>query len=228
MSQRIALVAAGAVLAAVGGILTVGGGTVVAVTGTDGTLSSGHTTVSSTASALVTDRGDIDAGGIGVVADPSVEIAVRDSDQPVFVGIGPAEAVDRYLAGASVETVTDFEVRPFELTTTVRDGSARLESPLDQSFWVAEADGRSQAETAWKIRDGRYRIVVMNADGSPGIEVDGEVGVHVPRLTAIASTALAGGLVLVVTGIVLVIAGARSKDTPAPQAPASPYVAVRI
>ena len=44
MSQRIALVAAGAVLTAVGGILAVGGGTVVAVTGTDGTLSSGHDT----------------------------------------------------------------------------------------------------------------------------------------------------------------------------------------
>ena len=228
MSQRIALVAAGAALTALGGLLAVGGGAVVAVTGTDGTLSSGHNTVSSTTSALVTEQGDIDEGGIGFVADPSVEIAVEGSGQPVFVGVGPADAVDRYLAGASVETVTDFEVRPFELTTKVRDGSARLESPLDQSFWVAEADGRSAAETSWKIRDGRYRIVVMNADGSPGIDVEGEVGVHVPRLTAVASTALAGGLILVVTGIVLVIAGARSKDTPAPQAPASPYVAVRI
>jgi hypothetical protein len=52
--------------------------------------------------------------------------------------------------------------------------------------------------------------------------------VHAPRLTAIAGTAVAGGLVLVVTGIVLVIVGARSKDAPAPQEPASPYVAVRI
>jgi hypothetical protein len=228
MSQRIGLVAAGAVLTAMGGILAVGGGTVVAVTGTDDTLSSGHTTVSSRTSALVTDKGDIDAGGIGVVADPSVEIAVRGSTQPVFVGVGPAKAVDRYLAGAEVETVTDFEVRPFDLSTTVREGSATLEPPLDQSFWVAEADGRSSAETSWKIRDGSYRVVVMNADGSPGIQLDGEVGVHVPRLTAVASTALAVGLGLVVTGIVLVIAGARSKDTPAPQEPASPYVAVRI
>ena len=228
MSQRIALVAAGAVLTAVGGILAVGGGAVVAVTGTDGTLSSGHHPVSSATSALVTDQGDIDEGGAGFVADPSIEIAVQDSDQPVFVGIGPSEAVDRYLAGASVETVTDFEVRPFELTTTVRDGSAQLESPLDQSFWVAQADGRTAAGTTWRIREGSYRIVVMNADGSPGIEVDGRFGLHVPRLTAIARTALAGGLILVVTGIVLVIAGARSTDTPAPQQPASPYVAVRI
>ena len=72
------------------------------------------------------------------------------------------------------------------------------------------------------------RLVVMNADGSPGIEVDGQFGLHVPRLTAIATTALAGGLFLVVTGIVLVIAGARWKDSPAPHEPASPYVTVRI
>ena len=228
MSQRIAIVAAGAVLTAVGGILAVGGGTVVAVTGTDGTLSSGHSTIASTTTALVTEESDIDEGGIGFVADPSIEIAVRGSDQPVFVGVGPADAVDRYLAGAAVETVTDFEVRPFELTTTVRDGSARLDSPLDQSFWVAEADGRSAATTSWRIRDGSYRVVVMNADGSPGIEVDGQFGVSVPRLTAIAGTALAGGLVLIVTGIVIVIAGARTKDTPAPEERVSPYVGARI
>ena len=54
------------------------------------------------------------------------KIDVRGWGKPVFVGVGPAEAVDRYLAGASVETVTDVEVRPFELTTTVREGSMRL------------------------------------------------------------------------------------------------------
>jgi hypothetical protein len=228
MSQRIALVAAGAVLTAVGGILALGGGTVVAVTGTDGTFSSGHETISSTTRALVSDHGDIDEGGIGVAADPSIEIAVRGSDKPVFVGVGPTAAVDRYLAGASVETITDFDVRPFELTTTVRDGSGRLGPPADESFWVAEAGGRSAADATWKIRDGSYRIVVMNADGSPGISVDGAFGVHVPRLTAIATTALAGGLILVVSGIVLVVAGARSTDRPAPQESASPYVTVRI
>ena len=228
MSQRIALVAAGAVLAAAGGILALGGGTVLAVTGADGTLSSGHETITSTTRALVSDKGDIDEGGLGVVADPSIEIAVRNSDKPVFVGVGPAAAVDRYLAGASIETITDFDVRPFELTTTVRNGSARLGSPSDQSFWVAESDGRSAADTTWKIRDGSYRVVVMNADGSPGISVDGEFGVHVPRLTAVATTALAGGLILIASGIVLVVAGARSTDAPAPQEPTSPYVAVRI
>ena len=176
----------------------------------------------------MTDQGDIDEGGIGVVADPSSRSRSGAPTSRSSSASGPADGGgplprrgggrdDHRLRGAPLRADDD---RPRR--------RGRLASPLDQSFWVAEADGRSAAETTWKIRDGSYRIVVMNADGSPGIAVDGEFGVHVPRLTAIATTALAGGLILVVSGIVLVVAGARSKDTPAPQEPASPYVAVRI
>ena len=99
MSKRVALIAAGAILSAGGGILAAGGGAVVAAIGTDGTLSSGRHAVTSATSALVTDQGDINDRGADILADPAIKISVTGSDKPVFVGVGPSDDVDRYLAG---------------------------------------------------------------------------------------------------------------------------------
>lgn len=228
MSKRVALLAAGAVLTVGGGLLAAGAGTVIAAIGTDGTMSSGPTTVRSSTRALVTDQGDIDARGADVLADPSVEIAVSRSDKPVFVGIGPADEVDRYLAGAAVETVTDFDVRPFELTTTVREGSARPGTPAKQTFWVAQSDGSSFADMSWEVRDGSYRVVVMNADGSPGIDVDGEFGLHVPRVIDIAAAIVAAGVLLIAVGAVLVVTGLRTRPVAVPAEATSSHVAAPL
>jgi hypothetical protein len=228
MSKRVALIAAGAILTASGGILAAGGGALVAAIGSDDTLSTGRHSVTSATNALVTDQGDINDRGADVLGHPAIKISVNGSDKPVFVGVGPAEEVDRYLAGASVETVTDVEARPFELTTKVRHGSAQLDSPLAQSFWVAESNGVTSAATTWQIRDGDYRIVVMNADGSPGIDVEGKFGLHIPRVTDIGIGVLAGGLLLVAIGATLIIVGLRTKSPALPVEAASPYVAVRL
>jgi hypothetical protein len=188
----------------------VGGGTVLAVFGTDSSIASGDHAVSPTTSALVTEQGDISAHGADVLGHPTVKITVTGTDKPVFVGVGPTAAVDRYLAGASVETVTDLEVSPFHLTTSRRAGTARLSSPLDESFWVAKSDGTS-ATTNWKIRDGSYRVVIMNADGSPDVNVDGRLAVRIAHLTAVGTGLLAGGLAVVLIGLVLFVVGLRTK-----------------
>ena len=85
---------------------------------------------------------------------PSVgEARLRVSDDtPLFVGIGPSAEVRRYLA----------------------DGEG---SPLEQSFWVHASDGTSTL-VDWQIESGEWTAVVMNADGSPG--VDATVQASVP------------------------------------------------
>lgn len=214
MAKRVALIAAGAILMIGGGALSAGGGAVLATVGTDSRISSGTHAASTPTSAFVTEQGDVSDHGTGVFGRPSLGISVTAADKPVFIGVGPAAAVDRYLAGAAVETVTDFEVRPFRLTTTRVDGTAGLPSPLDQTFWVEQASGLAPASANWKIRDGGYRVVVMNADGSPGVNVDGGLSVRVPHLSAIGASLLAGGLFVVFIGMALLVIGLRTKHEP--------------
>jgi hypothetical protein len=228
MSKRTALIAAGIILTVSGGVAAAGGGAVVAAVGSDSTLSSGRHAITSPTSALVTEEGDIDDFDAGFLGHPGIKLSISGSDKPVFVGVGPAAAVDRYLAGADVETVTDFDVRPFHLTTTVHEGTRQLSSPLDQSFWVAQSEGSSAAATTWKIHDGTYRLVVMNADGSAGIDVDGRIGLHVPRLTAIGRGLLGGGLGVLLIGVTVLVLGLRSRATSTPVETTPQYVTASL
>jgi hypothetical protein len=211
MTNRTALIAAGAILIIGGGAVSAAGGAVLAAVGTDSRISSGSHAVSTPTSAFVTEKGDISHHGTGVFGRPSIRISVTGADKPVFVGVGPADAVDRYLAGAAVETVTDFGIRPFTLTTTRHEGTGRLSSPQDQTFWVEQAHGTTSATASWNLHGGSYRVVVMNADGSPGVNVDGQLSARVPNLSTIGASVLGGGLLVFFTGIALLVIGLRTK-----------------
>jgi len=217
----------GAILTLGGAALAATGGAVVATIGTDGTFSSGGT-VTSTTAALVTEAGVIDDRGADVLGRPSVEISVSDSARPVFVGVGPAKDVDRYLAGAAVETVTDFDVAPFDLTSSVGDGSRRLDPPGDQDFWTERSQGSNAAATSWKLQGGEFRFVIMNADGSAGIKTEGRFGLHVPIVSAIGAVALAGGLGTAVIGAILLVLGLRAAGPAQPVDEPSSYLTAAV
>src|SRR5881227_4269694 len=123
-SARTGRLIGGGVLATVGAVVALGGGSILALGGSDGSFSSGHRDVSTKTSALVSESAKIN--GIGGVTDalgnPRVRISADSvrSDRNVFIGIGPKAQVDRYLAGASIDKVNDFEVDPWSLDKTRR------------------------------------------------------------------------------------------------------------
>ncbi|MGZ4608905.1 MAG: hypothetical protein ACXV2H_01455 [Actinomycetes bacterium] len=215
MSARVPLVVAGAILAVGGGAVASAGGAVMAVSGSDSTLTTGRHTVVTTTHALATSSGNISAHGADALGGgATLRLSVTDARKPVFLGVGRAADVDRYLEGAAVETVTDLELAPYHLTTTRTGGTASLASPTSQSFWVARSDGANSASLARKLRKGDYRVVVMNADGSAGVDADGQVALHVPHLFTIGVGLLIAGLAGVAAGIALLVAGLRARKAP--------------
>ena len=193
----------GAVVALLGTVLAVIGGVLLGLFGSDGTVTSGSQSLSTSRAALVSSAADFrDLGGLAEVAgDPRLRVTATGREQDIFVGIGPAAQVDRYLASVPVDEVTDFEVDPFELTRRPRAGSKRPAPPAGQGFWLVEASGHDAATLRWDVRDGDYRLVLMNADGSVGVKADGEVGVTLPLTSAIAWWLLGVGLVLLLGGV---------------------------
>jgi hypothetical protein len=91
-----------------------------------------------------------------------------------------------------------------------RSGTAAPAAPASQGFWVARSQGRSPA-VDWKIRDGSYRGVLMNADGRPGVSTRSSFGVKVPYLSGISVGLLLGGLVLAGAGVATALI-ARAAD----------------
>jgi len=133
--------------------------------------------------------------------------------QSLFVGIGPADAVDSYLNGASYDVATDVSVNPFHLTLARHSGTSTPPPPGSQSFWVAQASGNHPTLT-WTVTSGSYRVVVMNTDASPPVAFAGGLDLTIPHLFAIGIGLLVGGIVLILIAIVLIVLGARARPRP--------------
>ena len=69
--------------------------------------------------------------------------------------------------------------------------------PAAQSFWAASATGSGSQALTWKTKSGEWSIVVMNADGSPGVSADVSAGAKIPwALWAGIGVAVFGALLL--------------------------------
>ena len=191
----------------------------MALFGTDNTATSGPRHLSTQTAALVATVDDISGtnGFASSVSKPTLQITVANPNQDVFVGVGPKDAVNQYLAGVAIENIRDFSLEPFRLSTVVRTGSTQPAAPANESFWTAHASGR-QATLDWKITDGSYQVVVMNADAAPSVAVDGRFALTIPHLFAVGIGLLVAGIVILAGGIVLLVVGIRMHSRPGPTA----------
>jgi hypothetical protein len=212
--QRVAIWL-GAAVALFGAVLAIAGGAIFAVFGSDGVASTGRDDLSTPTSALISGTTSIDtARFVDDLGDARIKInAQADGGRPVFVGVGPAADVDRYLAGVATDEITDFDTGPFRSSFSIRrerhTGSAIPAAPGQQSFWVAHSSGQKSAAVDWKVRDGDYRVVVMNADGSRGVATQTEFGIDIPYIPGVGIGILVGGLLITAGGITSIALGAR-------------------
>jgi hypothetical protein len=146
------------------------------------------------------------------------------STKPVFVGIALKADVDAYLARTSYVRATKLDLDPFTVTYVPHAGIADPGRPADQRFWAASATGSGTNALTWKLRSGEWSIVLMNADGSPGVSAEVSAGAKLPWiLWAGMGLALLGSL-LAATAAGMIYRGSKSKpDYPAA---ASPTVAL--
>jgi hypothetical protein len=202
-------VVVGAALATVGSVVALAGGGVLVAAGSDGTVGSGGShQVSTPTQAVVTSAATIDDTDAisSVLGQPRIGVRATSQDgRDVFVGVGRRADVDRYLRGVSVDRVTEFGVAPYRFGTR-REGSATAKAgaPTRQRFWVAQSSGHT-ADLHWKVRDGDYRVVVMNADASRGVATDSHFEVGAPYLSTLGLTLVLVGAVALGSGIVVLV-----------------------
>jgi hypothetical protein len=197
----------------------------------DGHLWTSTERVATPTAAVATENADLNLDGAGWLVDADAFGDVRleataRTDAPVFVGIARTDDVSAYLDGAAHAIVTDVDTEPFgtdvDLTYRTTPGTEALEDPAEQGFWVASSDGPGTQDVQWDVEEGDWSVVVMNADGSPGIDADVRAGAELPFLTPLGWGLIGGGVVLLLAAGGLVALGVRGgaprSDAPAPVA----------
>lgn len=178
-----------------------------------GYVTTGVHKFSTAGSALTTKPTQLGSAGVGWLYSPTLLDKVRirvtpaSAGPPLFVGIARSKDVDRYLAGVDRTVINDFwdnDVKPV-------DGGRVGSAPATQDFWVASTSGAGTRSLVWEPADGTWTVVVMNADGRPGVDIGADLGARMPTLQWIALGLLVGGLVLMAGGILLIVGAIRRR-----------------
>jgi hypothetical protein len=215
---RVAALIVGSLLGLLAVVLVAAGGLMLWGDGQkdrDGYLSTSSDRFAAGGYAVTSDDLDVDLGAQGALVDRDTFGNVRlkatsHNGKPVFVGIAPTGDVSAYLRASAHSSVTDLDASPFRVTYRAHPGDRRPAAPAQQRFWAASAHGSGTQTMTWKVRDGSWSVVVMNADGSRGVDAGVSAGASVPFLTPLAWVSLGGGLLLLAVSGGLIYLGART------------------
>jgi hypothetical protein len=125
---------------------------------------------------------------------------------PLFVGVAPQSAVNAWLGTVAHDQVTDIGSDQVEYVRN--SGSTNAVIPGAQTFWSGASSGSGTVELRWPIHTGQWGLVIMRADGTPGVQARVDVGASIPALTGVAVASLVAGLILLAVGIALIALGA--------------------
>lgn len=191
-----------------------GGGALIAVDNSwrdDGYLTSDTAPLKADSYAVATEG--LEVGGLDdgwVLGRARVRVSTEGST-PVFVGVARTADAEAYLATIEHSTVTEID----DPATTYEQhaGGAPAADPANSDIWIQQATGSGTQSIDWSLDDrpGRWTVVVMNADGTAGVDVDADVGATVPVLGEVTAGLIVVGALFVLVGAGVLV-GLRVTD----------------
>jgi hypothetical protein len=164
--------------------------------------------------ALTSENLDLDLDGVDKLigsdsfGEVRLDVASRDG-KPVFVGIAPTREVAQYLRGSAHAVVTDVDYSPFRAEYSEQRGERDLAPPASKRFWAVSAHGAGAQTLTWDVQDGDWSVVVMNADGSPGVDAGVKAGAELSFLDEAGWVLLGTGVLALAVAGALLFAGVR-------------------
>jgi len=221
---KIVLLVFGAIILLVALALIAGGGALVwldkAHSDSEGFITTGTIHLERASYAITTKPAEINiesgwfADGQDI-ATIKVQGSSENNSKQIFIGIADEADVKAYLSGVNYDEIRDFRMQPFKVYYTNHPGSSAPAAPTSQTFWVISEHGPGTQTLEWELETGNWVLVLMNADGSAGVDVSGSVGVDVPWIFWVGVGLIVGGIVLLIIGVGLVLLGTRRQKVSA-------------
>jgi hypothetical protein len=183
---------------------------------------------SSSGHALATENRDLERDGPESLLDDGalgkLRLRAESNDgKPVFVGVARTSDVEDYLRGSAHDVVTDVDYDPFDADYSAKRGDREPAAPARQDIWAASAHGGGEQALTWDVDDGDWSVVVMNEDGSRGVDADVRAGVRLGWLDEAGFVSLGtGAILLLIAGAIAALGFRRQRPVePKPFAPRS-------
>lgn len=213
----------GALLAVIGlGVTAAGAGLLVAhaTLREDGYyLTPGRTFETDTAVLVA----DVDLAGDDREPNGTVRLRATPADgRSLFVGVGPRARVEQWLAGTDHERIERVRYVPFRVSTDRVTGPREVTPPEAEDFWVTSSSGPGTRTVDWRLREGQWSVVVMNADASSGVAADVAVGVRDGFLLPLGATGLVVGVLLLAGGMAIVLVAVTRSRVGGTRGPGEP------
>jgi hypothetical protein len=132
-----------------------------------------------------------------------IQVTQASGTAPAFIGIAPADAAARYLAGVDYATVRG--AVGHHGTYTEHAGSAPAVPPGQAGIWTAHSAGPGTQTLTWAARSGDWMVVAMNADGSRPVSLQVSVAATLPALPWVATGLLIAGIIFLTGGVLLIV-----------------------
>ena len=211
---RVVLVVLGSIAALIGAGLLAAGIAAIVIDQTQrdrqGFLVSPSETFRSPGYAVVSQSARMNYAGQEWVARRILGTVKLESEavHPVFLGIGREADVNSYLGGVSRSVVKDIGHKP---RYEQKSGGAPSGPPAQQHFWVASASGVGKQALTWAPKSGSWVAVLMNADGSKGVEANARIGAKLDPLLGVGiGVAVGGGLLLLLGALGIALGASRA------------------
>ena len=164
--------------------------------------------------AVVSEPAEVDLGSAwawdwGRLVTFKVKASNNDSLKDVFLGVADEGALQGYLRDVEYDEVIDFEIDPDRLTYQNHPGSSEPAAPATSVIWSESAYGPGTQTLEWELESGTWVLVLMNGDGSAGIDMSVVVGAKVPWLLGVGIGLLVGGVVALGIGVLMVFFAVR-------------------
>ena len=164
--------------------------------------------------AVVSEPTDIEVGSWwvwdwGDLANFKIEGSNDDSSKNIFMGLADESDLNSYLIDVNYDEVVDIDINPDRLDFRNRLGNAEPAIPTTQDFWLESVNGPGTQTLEWDMQAGTWSLILMNEDGTAGVDLSVVLGVKIPWLFATGLGLLIGGIVALPLGTLMIILAAR-------------------
>jgi hypothetical protein len=134
----------------------------------------------------------------------------NDPGKEIFIGVARVQDAYNYIEPIEYHEIVDMDLGWEEFDTgttqpqfTLHQGDAPSAPPTVHSFWIVQGSDSGTQTLTWEPEAGNYYLVMMNADGSAGVDADVRIGVEIPFFGGIGNILLTAGIVVGAFGVLM-------------------------